>query len=67
VKLVVLAVMLAVIARARVAILPGWTVPLPALILAAGITACAAFVAWLIHQARREPGYSGPSPEGAPS
>ena len=52
-KLCILAAALAVIARARVAVLPGWVVPLPALILIAELTACAAFVAWLVHQARR--------------
>ena len=50
-KLCILAAALAVIARARVAVLPGWVVPLPALILIAELTACAAFVAWLVHQA----------------
>ena len=50
-KLCILAVALAVIARARVAVLPGWIVPLPVLILAAEITACAAFIAWLVHRA----------------
>ena len=49
-KLWVLIVALAVIARARVAVLPGWVVPLPALILAAEITACAAFIAWLVYR-----------------
>jgi hypothetical protein len=53
VKLCILVVALAVIARARVAVLPGWVVPVPALILAAELTACAAFIAWVIHQARR--------------
>ena len=52
-KLWILAVALAVIARARVAVLPGWVVPLPALIVAAELIACAAFVAWLIHRACR--------------
>ena len=50
-KLWVLIVALAVIARARVAVLPGWVVPLPVLVLAAEITACAAFIAWLVHRA----------------
>ena len=52
-KLWVLIVALAVIARARVAVLPGWVVPLPALILAAAVTGCVAFIAWLIDQAHR--------------
>lgn len=62
-KLWVLIVALAMIARARVAVLPGWVVPVPVLLLAAELTACAAFVAWLIHQARRPV----PAPDGAPS
>ncbi len=62
-KLVILAVALAVIARARVAVLPGWVVPLPALILAAELIACAALVAWVIHRARRPV----PAPAGGPS
>ena len=53
-KLCLLTVALAVIARARVALLPGWVVPLPVLLLLAELAACAAFVAWLVHQARRE-------------
>jgi hypothetical protein len=60
-KLCLLALALAIIARARVAVLPGWVVPLPVLILIAELAACAAFVAWLIHQARRE------SPRPAPA
>ena len=60
-KLWVLIVALAVIARARVAVLPGWVVPLPALILAAEITACAALIAWLACRARR------PAPAPAPA
>ena len=52
-KLCILAVALAVIARARVAVLPGWVVPLTALILIATLAASAASVAWLIWQMRR--------------
>ncbi len=64
-KLWMLAVALAVIARARVAVLPGWVVPLPVLILAAEITVCATVIAWLILRAR----HTAPSPEpaGGPS
>jgi hypothetical protein len=65
VKLIVLAVTLAVIARARVSVLPGWVVPLPVLILAAELTACAAFIAWLIHRAHHPA--PAPAPAGAPS
>jgi hypothetical protein len=64
-KLCILAVALAVIGRARVAVLPGWAVPLPVLILAAEITACAAFIAWLVHRARRPA--SAAAPAGRPS
>ena len=59
-KLCLLAVTLAIIARARVALLPGWVVPLPVLLIVAELAACAAFIAWLVHQARRE------SPRPAP-
>ena len=62
-KLCILAVALAVIARARVAVLPGWVVPLPVLVLAAEITACAAFIAWLVYRARRPV----PAAAGVPS
>jgi hypothetical protein len=62
-KLCILLAAVAVIARARVAVLPGWVVPLPVLVLAAELTACAAFVAWLIHRAHRP----APAPDGAPS
>ena len=64
-KLWMLAVAMAVIARARVAVLPGWVMPLPVLILAAEITVCATVIAWLILRAR----HTAPSPEpaGGPS
>ncbi len=62
-KLWVLIVALAVIARARVAVLPGWVVPVPVLLLAAELAACTAFVAWLIHRAH----HPAPAPDGAPS
>jgi hypothetical protein len=64
-KLWVLIVALAVIARARVAVLPGWVVPLPVLVLAAEMTACAAFVAWLVHRAHRPA--PSPAPAGGPT
>ncbi len=64
-KLCILVIALAIIARARVALLPGWVVPLPALILAIELIACAAFVAWLVHQARRPA--PSPAPTGGPS
>jgi hypothetical protein len=62
-KLWVLIVALAVIARARVEVLPGWVVPVPVLLLAAELLACAAFVAWVIHR----PHHPVPAPDGAPS
>jgi len=64
-KLCILLGALAVIARARVAILPGWVVPVPALILIAELMACTALVAWLVHQARRPA--PAPAPAGGPS
>lgn len=64
-KLWMLAVALAVIARARVAVLPGWVVPLPVLLLAAEITVCATVIAWLIVRARHLA--ASPEPGGAPS
>jgi len=57
--------MLAVIARARVAVLSGWVVPLPVLLVAAEITVCATVIAWLIVRARRPA--LAPEPAGAPS
>lgn len=55
-KLVIVAVAVAVIARARVAVLPGWLVPLPVLGLAAERAGCATFLGWVIYVALREPG-----------
>ena len=52
-KLCILAVAVAVIARTRVTLLPGWQVPLAAVLLAATLAACAALTAWLILRARR--------------
>jgi len=46
-KLVALLVALVLIARVRVAILPGWVVPLPVLIVAAEFALCASVVAWM--------------------
>jgi hypothetical protein len=45
-KLLALLVALALIARVRVAVLPGWVVPLPVLIVAAELVLCASVVAW---------------------
>ena len=55
-KLCILAIALAVIARTRVAVLPGWVVPLPALILTALLTVCAAGITWLVLRLHREGG-----------
>jgi len=45
-KFLILLALLAVIGRARVAIVPGWVVPLPVLIVAALLIVCATVVAW---------------------
>jgi hypothetical protein len=42
-KLCILAVAVTVIARTRVTLLPGWQVPLAAVLLAATLPACAAY------------------------
>jgi hypothetical protein len=47
-RLCVLVTALAVIARARVAVLPGWVVPIPVLFLAAALALCAAVVALVV-------------------
>jgi hypothetical protein len=47
-RLCVLFAALAVIARARVAVLPGWVVPLPVLLVAAQVVACLTLLAWLM-------------------
>ena len=55
-RLCILAAALAVIARTRVAGLPGWGVPLPVRILAALLTVSAAAVTWLVVRLYREGG-----------
>lgn len=52
-KLVSLLALLAMIGRARVAVLPGWVVPLPVLIVAALLMVCAAVVAVVALHASR--------------
>lgn len=52
-KLCILAVALVVVARTRVTVLPGWQVPLPALLLAVALAAAAALAAWLLLRSRR--------------
>jgi len=68
-RLCIIAVALAMIARARVAVLPGWVVPLPVLILAAAVVLCAAavaFIAWMMPHTCRTwtaPPVPGAAPE----
>ena len=67
-KLIILLALLAVIGRARVAVLPGWVVPLPVLIVAALFVVCAAVVAWAaLHTPRAwiTPGPAKPAGEVA--
>jgi hypothetical protein len=52
-RLCIILAALALIARARVAILPGWVVPLPVLITAALVIVCATVVAWIVLHAPR--------------
>jgi hypothetical protein len=47
-RLCILLSALAVIARTRVALLPGWVVPLPVLLTAALLAAAVAAVAWTL-------------------
>jgi hypothetical protein len=46
-RLCILLAALAVIARARVAVLPGWEVPLPVLVAAGLVTVSVTVLAWL--------------------
>jgi hypothetical protein len=52
-RLVILAAALAVIARTRVPLLPGWTVPLPALLAAVLTLACGTALACYTLAVRR--------------
>ncbi len=52
-RLVILAAALAVIARTRVSLLPGWTVPLPALLAVVVLVICATALACYGLAARR--------------
>lgn len=61
VKVLILLALLAVIARARVAVLPGWVVPLPVLIVAALFIVCTTVAAWLALHAPRAWVASGPA------
>ena len=64
-KLIILLALLAVIGRARVAVLPGWVVPLPVLIVAALFVVCATVVAWVaLHTPRMRLAPAAPEPAG---
>jgi hypothetical protein len=64
-KLIILLALLAVIGHARVAVLPGWVVPLPVLIMAALLTVCATVVAWAtLHTPRTRTATRPPEPAG---
>lgn len=64
-KLCVLLVLLDVITRVRVPVLPGWQVPLPALLIAAVFIGCATMLAWLVLRTPRLwPGYAAPASGG---
>jgi hypothetical protein len=54
-KLCILLAALAAIARARVALLPGWVVPVPVVLLASELLLCTAGTGFLIWRARRRP------------
>jgi hypothetical protein len=47
-RLLVLLAILVVIARSRVTLLAGWTVPLPALLIAGELLAVGGLVTWLL-------------------
>jgi hypothetical protein len=52
-RLCIILAALAVIARVRVAVLPGWVVPLPVVLAAVLFIVCATVVAWVALQAPR--------------
>jgi hypothetical protein len=67
-RLCILLTALAVIARARVAVLPGWVVPVPVLILAAVAllaAAAVAFMAWMTPHTYRTWTAPSSAPEAA--
>ncbi len=67
-RLCIIVAALALIARARVAVLPGWVVPLPVLLTAALFIVCAAVVAWVaLHAPRLRPVLVAPDPAEAGS
>jgi hypothetical protein len=53
-KLLILVTGLAVIAHARVALLPGWVVPVPAVFMATAVTLLAAIAAALARKIRAD-------------
>jgi len=64
-RLCIILAALALIARARVAIMPGWVVPLPVLITVALFIVCAAVVAWVaLHTPRAWVTLGPPEPAG---
>lgn len=64
-RLCIVLATLVVIARARIALLPGWVVPLPVLILAAETVFVAAAAAWLVLYLRaNRTGTAAPCPVG---
>jgi hypothetical protein len=65
-RLCVVVFALAVIARARVAVLPGWVVPVPVLLLAAALALCAAVTGLVVLRVRADPRTCRPWPEPAP-
>jgi hypothetical protein len=65
-RLCILLTALAVIARTRVALLPGWVVPLPALLAAVLALACVTVLALAILRMRPAPAPAAvPEPAGA--
>lgn len=60
-KLVILVAALAVIARARVALLPGWVVPVPVVFLAVALAVTVALAALLVLRFHGTPAPSAPA------
>jgi hypothetical protein len=53
-RLCIIVFALAVIARARAAVLPGWVVPVPVLLLAAALALCAAITGLVVLRIRAD-------------
>jgi hypothetical protein len=64
--LLLIAFALAVIANARVALLPGWVVPVPAVFLAVTVAAAGMFAAVIVLRFDRVPLAPAPRPGAAP-